>query len=63
MLEYIRDDGPVLFRANLMQLGISFAGKLDAKLVFRFSPFLAPACRIEDIRDMERLKIREARTH
>ena len=46
-----------------MQLGISFAGKLDAKLVFRFGPFLASACRIEDIKDMERLGIREAREH
>ena len=57
------EGGPILFRANLMQLGISFAGKLDAKLVFRFGPFLASACRIEDIKDMERLGIREAREH
>ena len=46
-----------------MQLGISFAGKLDAKLVFRFGPFFASACRIEDIKDIERLGIREARGH
>lgn len=57
------EGGPILFRANLMQLGISFAGKLDAKLVFQFGPFLASACRIEDIKDMERLGIREAREH
>ena len=57
------EGGPILFRANLMQLGISFAGKLDAKLVFRFGPFLASACRIEDIKDIERLGIREAREH
>jgi hypothetical protein len=56
------EGNPVLFRANLMQLGISFTGKLDANLVFRFGPFFASACRVEDVRDMERLKIREART-
>jgi hypothetical protein len=50
-----------LFRANLMQLGVRFRGKLDAKLVFRYGPILAGACRIEDLRDMTRLRIREAR--
>jgi hypothetical protein len=54
---------PVLFRANLMQLGISFSGALDANLVFRFGPFSASECRIEDIKDMTRLGIREARSH
>jgi hypothetical protein len=54
---------PILFRANLMQLGISFIGRLDADLVFRFGPFLASECRIQDIKDMERLGIREARAH
>jgi hypothetical protein len=46
-----------------MQLGISFIGRLDADLVFRFGPFLASECRIQDIKDMERLGIREARAH
>jgi hypothetical protein len=54
---------PTLFRANLMQLGISFVGQLDARLAFRFGPFLASACRIEDIGDIERLGIRKAREH
>src|SRR5262249_24096125 len=52
---------PVLFRANLMQLGVSFTGRLDATLEFRFGPIFASNCRIEDIRDMERLRIRGAR--
>jgi hypothetical protein len=52
---------PKLIRTNLMQLGISFEGALDASLAFRFGPVLASQCRIEDIRDMERLRIREAR--
>jgi hypothetical protein len=51
----------MLFRADLMQLGISFAGDLDVHLVFRFGPFLAAHCRLQDYEDMERLHIREAR--
>src|SRR5262249_12812138 len=52
---------PKLIRANLMQLGIIFQGTLDASLTFRFGPVLASQCRIEDLRDMERLSIRDAR--
>jgi hypothetical protein len=52
---------PVLFRANLMQLGVSFTGHLDANMEFRFGPILASRCRLQDIGDMERLRIREAR--
>lgn len=52
---------PVLFRANLMQLGVSFSGRLDAALAFRFGPLFASDCRIADIRDMDRLHIRDAR--
>jgi hypothetical protein len=29
---------PTLFRADMMQLGVNFTGKLDAKLVFRYGP-------------------------
>jgi hypothetical protein len=32
-------------------------------LIFRFGPFSASECRIEDIKDMTRLGIREARAH
>ena len=52
---------PELFRANLMQLGVRFTGTLDANLTFRFGPLFASQCRIDDIKDMERLGIREAR--
>ena len=52
---------PGLFRANAAQLGVSFTGKLDVNLDFRLGPILAGACRVEDIRDMERLKISQAR--
>jgi hypothetical protein len=50
-----------LFRANLMQLGVAFSGKLDAKLVFRHGPILAADCRLDDVADMKRLNIRDAR--
>jgi hypothetical protein len=52
---------PRLFRADLMQLGVRFSGRLDAKLLFRLGPILAGSCRVEDFHDMERLRIREAR--
>jgi len=57
------EGAPGLFRANLMQLGVRFRGKLDAKLVFRYGPILASACRMEDLRDMTRLRIHEARSN
>jgi hypothetical protein len=49
---------PFLFRANIMQLGIGFKGRLDASLVFRYGPILAAHCRLEDLRDMERFNLR-----
>jgi hypothetical protein len=52
---------PGLFRADLMQLGVSFTGNLDADLVFRYGPVLAASCRIDDLNDMKRLRIGEAR--
>jgi len=53
---------PVLFRADAMQLGVNFSGKLDAQLVFRLGPILAGQCRVDDLRDMERLRIDRARS-
>jgi hypothetical protein len=55
------EGAPSLLRANLMQLGVRFRGKLDAILVFRYGPIFAGACRIEDLRDMTRLRIADAR--
>jgi hypothetical protein len=34
---------PSLFRANLMELGVSFSGELDARLAFRYGLILATA--------------------
>ena len=53
---------PALFRADAMQLGVSFSGKLDARLVFRLGPILAGQCRVDDLHDMERLRIDRARS-
>jgi hypothetical protein len=52
---------PVLFRADIMQLGIRFKGRLDASLVFHYGPILAANCRLEDLRDMERFDLDSAR--
>ena len=57
------ESNPVLFRADLMQLGISFTGKIDGNLIFRFGPMYASQCRMDDIKDMERLRIRDARAN
>lgn len=56
-------EGPVLFRANLIQAGILFSGSLEATLSYFTGPFRNSACRVEDARDMERLNIREASAH
>jgi hypothetical protein len=52
---------PRLFRANIMQMGVAFEGRLDVRLVFRFGPIFAGQCRVMDMEDMERLRIKEAR--
>jgi hypothetical protein len=51
-----------LFRADMMQLGVSFTGKVDLKLVFRYGPLLAGSCRVADLHDMAALRIAEGRT-
>lgn len=52
-----------LFRADLWQLGVSFRGDMNAKLIFRYGPLEAGACRVEDVRDMEQLRVAEGREH
>jgi hypothetical protein len=48
-----------LFRANLLETGILFAGRLDATLSVQTGPFLNPACRLRDLFDARALKIGE----
>lgn len=51
---------PQLFRANLLQAGILFEGKLDATVAYFTGPFHNADCRLKDALDMEKLSIREA---
>jgi hypothetical protein len=51
----------ILFRANIMQLGISFKQNLDVALQFHYGPILAEQCRLKDLRDMEHFNLRGAR--
>jgi hypothetical protein len=58
----VQGDGEaVLFRANIMQLGIWFKGSLDATLKFHYGPILAGHCRLADLRDMEHFNLHGAR--
>jgi hypothetical protein len=50
-----------LFRADMMQLGVIFTGTVDLKLVFRYGPLLAGACRVADLHDMTTLRVAEGR--
>jgi hypothetical protein len=50
-----------LFRANLMQLGVRFSGRLSSEIKFKFGPFWNSYCRRQDARDAERLDMVSAR--
>lgn len=56
-----RAPGVRLLRANLVQMAVMFEGKLEAELRLRFGPIWASSCRFEDMREVDRLKLREAR--
>jgi hypothetical protein len=49
-----------LFRANLMQLGVRFSGKLRVELRQIFGPFWQSGCRMDDAADIERLRMVDA---
>jgi hypothetical protein len=55
------DANVTFFRANMMQLGVRFSGRLSATIEYRFGPFWHSRCRLEDGRDVERLKMVAAR--
>ena len=50
------------FRANMMQLGVRFSGRLSIEIKYRFGPFWHSRCRREDARDAERLNMAAARS-
>jgi hypothetical protein len=49
----------VLFRANLLETGLLFSGRLDTSISARTGPFLNPGCRLRDYSDMKSLRIGE----
>jgi hypothetical protein len=50
---------PNLFRANLVETGILFSGRLDAKLSIHTGAFLNPSCRLRDYFDARALNVGE----
>ncbi|MFO1099236.1 MAG: hypothetical protein U1E81_13440 [Xanthobacteraceae bacterium] len=59
-VESAQGPAPLLFRANLLQTGVLFSGKLDASISLRTGPFfLNPGCRLSDFFDMRALQIGE----
>ncbi len=48
---------PLLLRANLLETGVLFSGRLDATLAIRTGPFLDPACRLRDLLDARALRV------
>jgi hypothetical protein len=50
---------PILFRANLLETGILFSGRLDTAISARTGPFLNPGCRLRDYFDVRSLRIGE----
>jgi hypothetical protein len=50
---------PILFRANLLETGVLFSGRLDATLAIDTGAFLNPACRLMDFFDARTLRVGE----
>jgi hypothetical protein len=50
------------FRANMMQLGVRFSGRLSAEIKYTFGPFWHSHCRREDARDADHLNMAAARS-
>jgi hypothetical protein len=57
-----RVDGPPprLFRADLVLTGVLFDQRLDADISFRVGPGEASRCRLQDVNDAERMRLRNA---
>jgi hypothetical protein len=51
------------FRANMMQLGVRFSGRLSSEIKYRFGPFWQSSCRRLDAADSKRLNVTAARAH
>jgi hypothetical protein len=55
------DPRVTFFRANLMQLGLRFSGRLASEIKLKFGPFWHSYCRRQDAHDAERLNMAGAR--
>jgi hypothetical protein len=53
----VAGEKPLLLRANLLETGVLFSGRLDATLAIRTGPFLDPACRLRDLLDARALRV------
>ena len=51
---------PRLFRADLMLTGVLFERQIDAQISYHTGPFHNPGCRLEDLADSNRMKMRNA---
>jgi hypothetical protein len=58
---YPDNDGSVrLLRANLVQTGVQFSGRLNGRLVYRFGLITDSRARLRDLQEMKQMKIEEA---
>ena len=55
----VEGETPLLFRANLVESGVLFSGRLDTTLSLRTGPFLDPVCRLWDLLDARALSVGE----
>jgi hypothetical protein len=53
----LENEKPLLFRANLVETGVLFSGRLDTTLSLRTGPFLNPTCRLRDFFEARALQI------
>ena len=53
----IDSEKPLLFRANLVETGVLFSGRLHASLSLRTGPFPDPTCRLQDFFDARALGV------
>jgi hypothetical protein len=54
---------PILIRANLLETGVLFSGRLNADVSLQTGAFIDPACRLRDLMDVRALRIDEVASH
>jgi hypothetical protein len=51
---------PRLFRADLLLTGVQFEHDIDVEIHFRSGPFSDPSCRMQDLREVNDLRLGNA---